>query len=590
MCPLASEVRRPSVLPPRGAILDGFSVLNAPLWHPLLSKSPFITRDPLQSSCAVTGATWGLQGRTFAVGNYIDVPLQAVKGNIISKVKTGANYYGPNNLIVHLSDGNLAYYYCIATMHAAPNLIDYAMKVSNDGGQTWGAETIILHAFTTANPLCFQSFGGGVTPTGAVVLQFAQAQDANFAINRIAKIWYVRSPDGYDWSAAPVALLDFGAGYIGDPSELLYVPTKGLMMPWQFWIPPATDEEHIAWSTDDGVTFGDLQLVSNDAVMPSEGSYVYVGAYLGAGKIIGLLRTEVAPYHIYQVTSSDYGATWSALSDTGWGAAAPYGWRAGMTLLADGKSLFVAAGNRSNDNYEIKIVDASVAWGNPGIWGSTPVAFVFDHDPAGDTCGTSVTMHGAVPVVAYNYSGVAFMGAFPQPLLAGGTISVWFRKLVAGETQGQLFSISRNADNVVTQFAVWVDNRGVAKLTQALGASLNVNGVVQWGIVVGSATYDPDTDFAEHLLTITHDGVTPTMYLDGVVVGAFDVSLNKTKWFSSLFGAVSPSDKCTIGGRRANGAFSSGYDGVIGEILNYNRNLAIQGTRQNRLATKWRYI
>jgi hypothetical protein len=40
-------------------------VFYAPLWHPELNTSPFISKDLNAHSCTVTGATWGITGRTF---------------------------------------------------------------------------------------------------------------------------------------------------------------------------------------------------------------------------------------------------------------------------------------------------------------------------------------------------------------------------------------------------------------------------------------------------------------------------------------------------------------------------------------------
>ena len=76
--PLASEVRRPSGLPPRGIILSGL-VLYAPLWHPDLSLSPFKTKDPFQHSGTVTSAVWTPQGRTFD-GLWDEIVLPAAAG------------------------------------------------------------------------------------------------------------------------------------------------------------------------------------------------------------------------------------------------------------------------------------------------------------------------------------------------------------------------------------------------------------------------------------------------------------------------------------------------------------------------------
>ncbi len=49
----------------RRFIFDNSLVLYAPLWHPELTGSPFLSKDLNAFSCAVTGATWGSQGRTF---------------------------------------------------------------------------------------------------------------------------------------------------------------------------------------------------------------------------------------------------------------------------------------------------------------------------------------------------------------------------------------------------------------------------------------------------------------------------------------------------------------------------------------------
>ncbi len=74
--PVASEVRRPSVLPPRRYRVESNLLLDAPLWHPDLSISPFLTKDPTHHSCTVTGAVWGTTGRTFdAVDDKIALPV-----------------------------------------------------------------------------------------------------------------------------------------------------------------------------------------------------------------------------------------------------------------------------------------------------------------------------------------------------------------------------------------------------------------------------------------------------------------------------------------------------------------------------------
>jgi len=57
--------------------IPGFEdlVLYLPLWHPNLNGSSFLSRDQNHHSCTVTGATWGVTGRTFdGTDDYIVLP------------------------------------------------------------------------------------------------------------------------------------------------------------------------------------------------------------------------------------------------------------------------------------------------------------------------------------------------------------------------------------------------------------------------------------------------------------------------------------------------------------------------------------
>lgn len=61
MTTLLSGIRNPYGV----NLSDPTLVFYAPLWHPGLAMSPFISRDINRRSCTVTGAIWGRQGRTF---------------------------------------------------------------------------------------------------------------------------------------------------------------------------------------------------------------------------------------------------------------------------------------------------------------------------------------------------------------------------------------------------------------------------------------------------------------------------------------------------------------------------------------------
>lgn len=69
--------RKSGLVTRRNFPIDGL-VFYAPLWHPELSGSPFLSKDLNAHSCTVTGATWGLWGRSFnGASDKIALPMNA---------------------------------------------------------------------------------------------------------------------------------------------------------------------------------------------------------------------------------------------------------------------------------------------------------------------------------------------------------------------------------------------------------------------------------------------------------------------------------------------------------------------------------
>lgn len=86
----------------------------SPLWHPSLSGSPFISQDIYRASCTVTGATWGITGRTFD-GTDGKIVLASSTGLTVASggitiacaiYPTGANDYILGKPISNASYGN----------------------------------------------------------------------------------------------------------------------------------------------------------------------------------------------------------------------------------------------------------------------------------------------------------------------------------------------------------------------------------------------------------------------------------------------------------------------------------------------------
>jgi len=148
---------------------------------------------------------------------------------------------------------------------------------------------------------------------------------------------------------------------------------------------------------------------------------------------------------------------------------------------------------------------------------------------------------------------------------ATGSVEVLFKVDTDEVDQVQLFSISRNADAVTTQFSVALEQRNDI-LARGVLASVYVDGVRQWQIDVPKSIYDPKTDFNYHHVEVSQDGVEPVLYLDGVAVGTFFTDLDKTVWLDDLYAAVSVADTCTIGSRKTDGTYSGLFSGKIDEV------------------------
>lgn len=105
----------------------GGCVFYAPLWRPDLAGSPFQSPSPYgipSHTCTVTGATWGIQGRTFAGGDdLIELndgstasPLNFTSGDfsIIIRMKTD-NLTGANNLFNRGAYNDTGYWFRVGT-------------------------------------------------------------------------------------------------------------------------------------------------------------------------------------------------------------------------------------------------------------------------------------------------------------------------------------------------------------------------------------------------------------------------------------------------------------------------------------------
>lgn len=169
-------------------------------------------------------------------------------------------------------------------------------RTSTDGGKTWTAETVVADTPGYGEV----TVGKGLDSSGAMLLW----------VRRIGKQWnhdLYRTTDGVTFTLLTTPELDVQPMQITDIFE---VPTVGLMALWFAgdYGDGATQSWGMMTSGDDGATWKQTSIESQltKADWPTEPSAVY----LGDGRILAIGRTEIGRSQ-FQLTSLDYGATWT---------------------------------------------------------------------------------------------------------------------------------------------------------------------------------------------------------------------------------------------------------------------------------------
>ena len=169
-------------------------------------------------------------------------------------------------------------------------------RTSTDGGKTWTPETVVANTPGYGEV----EVGKGLDSTGAMLLW----------VRRVGKDWnhdLYRTTDGVTFTLVATPKLAVRPMQITD---VFAVPKVGLMALW--FAGDYGEKPTNAWGTltsnDNGATWTQTPIESGlpKAQWPTEPSAVY----LGDGRILAIGRTEVGPAQ-FQMTSSDYGATWT---------------------------------------------------------------------------------------------------------------------------------------------------------------------------------------------------------------------------------------------------------------------------------------
>lgn len=169
-------------------------------------------------------------------------------------------------------------------------------RASTDGGKTWTAETTVADTPGYGEV----TVGKGLDSKDAMLLW----------VRRIGKDWnhdLYRTEDGVNYTLLATPQLEVQPMQITD---VFSVPDVGLVSLW-FSGNYSKDNVH-AWgmmtSQDDGVTW--VQKTIESGLAKNDWPTEPAGVYLGDGRILAIGRTEDGSPQ-YQMTSTDYGNTWT---------------------------------------------------------------------------------------------------------------------------------------------------------------------------------------------------------------------------------------------------------------------------------------
>jgi hypothetical protein len=197
-----------------------------------------------------------------------------------------------------ISDGSLRHFFRLDpgyNGHHIGNNSRIVQRASYDQGQTWTVPTDIFE-----DEWDDRNVHGGMTQDDRIILFFRRYN----AINKLTvSTNYIYSDDfGNTWSDPNI--VETGIADNPGTHKMIFVPGKGYMQsfyaPWMLQLrfsPDGTDWSHVGYTWDYTVT---------REFKVSEACFIN----LDGGKMLGLIRDERYS-NFFQVTSPDYGTTWS---------------------------------------------------------------------------------------------------------------------------------------------------------------------------------------------------------------------------------------------------------------------------------------
>lgn len=254
-------------------------------------------------------------------------------------------------ILVTLQNGDIVHIFRLdpgVGGHHVGNDSYIAKRISTDNGVSWSVPELVYNDpyFDDRN------VAGGLIGEDSIVV-FFRKYNANYGYT--VSLNYIVSIDGGNtWS--PVYFFNASPGACFSPHKIVRVPTRGFMA--------------VVYS----LSFVEVRFSTNGIDWPQNGyrwdfSYSNYGVnesyfeYLGNGKLIGLMRDAIPGYGatLYQVTSEDFGLTWTEPVHTN--IAAPFFCAAPMLFYDEQhEDLWVVATDRRNYLGDPYYAFGSSAW------------------------------------------------------------------------------------------------------------------------------------------------------------------------------------------------------------------------------------
>ena len=260
-------------------------------------KAPLISPSFTTPSLGVATGTSLTLTKKINAGNesmWMKYKEPVISTNVSSDILYG--YHDDFGFICELPNNKIAHFYLRSSSHSGFKKL--MMQTSDDGGKSF-KDSLNINTITDA----MFTVGGGVTPTGRIVLFYGSS-------GTLCK--YIYSDDyGITWTT-PATFSNSGlAGTSSSPyGKMISIGSNQLMMGYYEEKHPGTSYIRIRTSADDGATWGNPITVYADTTDINETAF----AYIGSQQIIGISRHDSGTDQSSSMfVSSNNGVTWTNL-------------------------------------------------------------------------------------------------------------------------------------------------------------------------------------------------------------------------------------------------------------------------------------